>query len=247
MVKIKKITFLLPLLSLLAMNMHAQTKFKPEDTEYYSPELRTVTTTANGAPSDAIVLFNGTNLDQWIASNDRNKPQWLVHNNTVTVAPGKGNIQTKDTFEDFQLHIEWKSPEVRKGEGQGRGNSGIFLQGYYEIQVLDNRDNPTYVNGEAASLYKQQPPLVRVLANNDAWHSYDIVYSAPRFNKDGVLLKKGSVTVLHNGVLVQNNTQIEGTTEYIGLPKIIAHGAGPIILQDHGDLVQFRNIWIRRL
>lgn len=231
----------------LSISSMAQTKFKPEDTEFYSPK-PPVVILKNQVPSDAIVLFDGTNLDQWVSRNNPEQPAtWIINNNILTVRPTTGDIQTKQTFEDFQLHIEWKSPEVVKGNGQGRGNSGVFLQGLYEIQILDNNDNPTYVNGQAGSLYKQRPPLVEVRAEENKWHRYDIMYKAPRFNKDGTLISKGVVTVLHNGVLVQNNTQIEGTTEYIGLPKMQAHGAGPIILQDHGDLVNFRNIWIRPL
>lgn len=237
-------TFLFLALTLSGM---AQTKFDPKDTEFYSPK-PPVVTIENYVPSDAIILFDGTNLDQWIS---RNNPQqaagWTVENNILTVKPKAGDIQTKQQFEDFQLHVEWKSPETIKGQGQGRGNSGVFLQGRYEIQVLDNNDNPTYVNGQAGSIYKQRPPLVEVRAQHDQWHSYDIIYHAPRFNKDGMLIRKGTVTLLHNGVVVQNHTPIEGTTEYIGLPKMEAHGAGPIVLQDHGDLVHFRNIWIRPL
>lgn len=235
-------------MSLLGSLSYAQTKFQPEDTEFYVPVLRTVTTTANQAPSDAIVLFDGSNLNQWVSSKNVKEPAgWQVKNAILTSTPNTGNIQTKENFEDFQLHIEWKSPELIKGAGQGRGNSGIFLQGHYEIQVLDNNNNPTYVNGQAGSIYKQQPPLVTAVKPAGQWHTYDILFTAPRFNSDGILIKKGIVTVLHNGVVVQYNTQIEGTTEYIGLPKTLVHGPGPIVLQDHGDLVDFRNIWIRRL
>lgn len=231
----------------LSISSMAQTKFKPEDTEFYSPKPRIVSVQHN-VPSDAIVLFDGKNLDQWTSRNDPNQSAgWMVENDILTVKPGTGDIQTKQQFENFQLHVEWKSPTVIKGDGQGRGNSGIFLQGLYEIQVLDNDNNPTYVNGQAGSIYKQRPPLVEVRASEDKWHRYDIIYNAPRFNEDGMLIKKANVTVLHNGVLVQHNTPIEGTTEYIGLPKMEAHGAGPIVLQDHGDLVSFRNIWIRPL
>lgn len=226
----------------------AQTKFQPQDTEYYSPKIRTVTTEPNKAPSDALVLFDGSNLSQWVSSHDTNtNAQWTIQKGILTVKPQSGNIQTKENFEDFQLHLEWQSPLVVKGEGQGRGNSGIFLQGKYEIQILDNNDNLTYINGQAGSLYKQKPPLVTASKKGGEWHTYDILYTAPRFNKDGILIKKGIVTLIHNGIVVQYNTQIEGTTEYIGLPKITAHGPGPIILQDHGDLVNFRNIWIRPL
>lgn len=226
----------------------AQTKFEPKDTEFYTPVLRTVETAPNKAPSDAIVLFDGSNLNQWVSMNDPAKPAaWTIEKGILTVKPKTGGIQTKDNFEDFQLHLEWLSPIEIKGEGQGRGNSGVFLQGNYEVQILDNNNNPTYVNGQAGSLYKQQPPLVTATKKPGEWHTYDILYTAPKFNKDGVLIKKGYVTLIHNGVVVQYNTQIEGTTEYIGLPKLKVHGAGPISLQDHGDLVSFRNIWIRPL
>ena len=235
-------------LSCIASSMaFAQTKFQPQDTEFYEPKLRVINTD-QAVPSDAISLFNGQNLDAWESVENPGKlADWTVANGTLTVKPKSGGIQTKQKFEDYQLHVEWKSPETIKGEGQGRGNSGIFMQGLYELQVLDNDNNPTYVNGQAGSIYKQRPPLVHVLANKSKWHSYDIIYKAPRFNKDGLLISKGTVTLLHNGVLVQNNTELDGTTEYIGLPKMVAHGAGPIVLQDHGDLVHFRNIWIRPL
>ncbi|SUJ24142.1 Domain of Uncharacterised Function (DUF1080) [Sphingobacterium spiritivorum] len=234
-------------LTLSLPSAFSQTQFKPEDTEYYSPKPRIVTS-SNGIPADAVILFNGKDLSQW---QSEGKPgstaAWTVEDNILTVKPSSGNIQTKEKFNDFQLHIEWRSPLTVKGKGQGRGNSGIFLQGLYEIQVLDNNDNPTYVNGQAGSIYKQRPPLVESRVDAGQWHIYDIIYTAPRFNIDGMLISKARVTVLHNGILVQNNTEIEGTTEYIGLPKLKAHGAGPIVLQDHGDLVSYRNIWIRNL
>lgn len=243
-----KKTLLTAILASTFLATLGQTKFKPEDTEFYTPKLRTVTTSENKAPSDAIVLFDGKGLQQWVSTNDTTQaPAWTVENGILTVKPKTGGIQTKETFEDFQLHLEWRSPLTIKGEGQGRGNSGIFLQGIYEIQILDNNTNPTYVNGQAASIYKQQPPLVTATKAAGEWHTYDIIYSAPKFNKDGLLIKKAYVTLIHNGVVVQNHQQIEGTTEYIGLPRVIVHGAGPIALQDHGDLVSFRNIWIRPL
>ena len=226
----------------------AQTKFQPQDTEFYEPVPPVVKTSRTAAPSDAIVLFDGSNLNEWVSEKDGKSPAaWTVQEQVLTVKPGTGGIVTKKNFEDFQLHLEWKSPEVIKGEGQGRGNSGIFLQGKYEIQVLDNDDNKTYTNGQAGSIYKQQPPLAEARKPEDGWHTYDILYTAPRFNSNGILIKRGMVTVIHNGVLVQYNTELQGTTEYIGLPKMVAHGAGPIAIQDHGDLVSFRNIWIREL
>ncbi|MVZ64374.1 DUF1080 domain-containing protein [Sphingobacterium sp. DK4209] len=243
-----KYSFLLASLA-FALNSNAQTKFQPQDTEFYEPKVRVVNTKSHAAPSDAIVLFDGTNLNEWVSDKDKTSaPQWTVKNGVLTVAPKTGGIQTKRKFGDIQLHIEWKSPEVIKGEGQGRGNSGLFLSdGAYEIQVLDNDDNKTYVNGQAGSLYKQTPPLVEVRKPEDGWHTYDVLYTAPKFNKDGHLIKRGQVTLLHNGVVVQYNTELQGTTEYIGLPKLKVHGPGSISLQDHGDLVNFRNIWVREL
>ncbi|WP_437921634.1 3-keto-disaccharide hydrolase [Sphingobacterium sp. LRF_L2] len=225
----------------------AQTKFKPEDTEFYTPKPHVVHV-PGGVPDDALVLFDGRDLVEWQSVKDTNQAApWLVEEGVLTVKGGAGDIQTKKKFGDFQLHIEWKSPELIKGEGQGRGNSGVFLQGLYEVQVLDNTDNPTYVNGQAGSIYKQRPPLVEVRSEEDGWHRYDLIYHAPQFNRDGMLVRKATLTLLHNGVLVQDQAVIEGTTEYIGLPKMMAHGVGPLILQDHGNPVHFRNIWIRPL
>lgn len=240
--------FLTFILTGLFLCSNGQTKYQPQDTEFYTPKIRTVSTSGNQAPSDAIVLFDGSDLSRWCSVNDSTKKAyWQIENGILQVNPGTGNIRTKENFEDFQLYIEWKSPEVIKGEGQGRGNSGIFLQGHYEIQILDNYNNPTYVNGQAGSLYKQQPPLVTAVKKPGEWHSYNILYTAPRYNSDGIRIRKGSVTVIHNDVVVHYNTEIAGTTEYIGMPRVVVHGAGPIVLQDHGDLIQFRNIWLRKL
>ncbi len=225
-----------------------QTKMKPEETEVWEPEPRVVTTSADRAPSDAIVLFDGTSLDQWVSQKDGSSPtEWHVSDGAFTVVGGKGGIQTKQQFTDYQLHVEWRSPTEIVGEGQGRGNSGIFMQGLYELQVLDSYNNRTYSNGQAASLYKQRIPLVNATKAPGEWQTYDIVWTAPRFNAEGILISKARITVLHNGVLVQNNVELDGPTEYIGLPKYKAHGAGPIVLQDHGNPVSFRNIWIRSL
>lgn len=156
-------------------------------------------------------------------------------------------IQTREKFDDFQLHIEWRPPLVIKGDGQGRGNSGIFLQGRYEVQVLDSYNNRTYSNGQAASIYKQAIPLVNAMQPTGVWNSYDIIYKSPRFKNNGELESPAYVTVLHNGVLVQNHTEILGNTVFVGPPSYEAHGPGPLMLQDHGDPVSFRNIWIRKL
>lgn len=230
-------------------------KMTPESSEVWDPEPRVVTpgdikpnTLGTTAPSDAIVLFDGSNLDQWVSANDGKSPApFTLSDGAMTVAPRKGGIQTKQTFGDFQLHIEWRSPEVVKGQGQGRGNSGVFLQGIYEVQVLDSYENRTYSNGQAGSIYKQTPPLVNATRKPGEWQSYDIIYTAPRFNKDGVAIIPAYVTVIHNGVVVQNHTQIQGNTPFVGRPIYKPHGKGPILLQDHGDLVSYRNIWIRDL
>ncbi len=225
-----------------------QNKMKPEETEVWEPEPRMVTTATDRAPSDAIVLFDGTSTDQWVSGKDGSSPaEWVVADGALTVVSGKGEIRTKGEFSDYQLHVEWKSPTEIVGEGQGRGNSGIFMQGLYEVQVLDSYNNRTYSNGQAASLYKQRIPLVNATKPPGEWQTYDIIWTAPRFNADGMLISKARVTVIHNGVLVQNNVELDGPTEYIGIPKYKAHGPGPIVLQDHGNPVSFRNIWIRPL
>lgn len=196
-------------------------------------------------PSDAIILL-GNDTDQW-KKKDGSPIEWTMDESILTVKPGSGDIISKQAFEDCQLHLEWRSPLVVKGQGQGRGNSGVFLQSRYEVQILDNFENETYYNGQAASVYKQHAPLWNVCSPRGEWNVYDIIYRAPRFDVFGNKLESARVTVIHNGIVVQNNVEIFGTTEYIGYPKNAKHGGAPIIIQDHGDLVSFRNIWIRRL
>lgn len=222
-------------------------KMVPEMTEFWEPAVRVITpgATSTEAPSDAIVLFDGKDLSQWKAKADGGAAKWQVKDKVFTV--GKGDISTKKEFGDFQLHVEWSAPDEVKGESQGRGNSGIFLQDRYEVQVLDNYNNRTYSNGQAGSVYKQHRPLVNATRKPTEWNTYDIIYTAPRFKEDGSLFTPARVTVLHNGVLVQNNVELKGPTEYIGLPEYKAHGKAPISLQDHGNPVQYRNIWIREL
>ncbi len=219
----------------------------PKATEAWDPEPRVIRPgDAATAPSDAYILFDGANADQWEHLNG--KPvAWEVKNGAMTVAKSTGDIQTKKHFGDCQLHLEWRSPSVIEGEGQGRGNSGVFLQGRYEVQILDSYQNRTYPNGQAGAVYKQHIPLVNPLRPVGEWNTYDIIYQAPRFNADGIKVASAYVTVIINGVLVQNHVEIKGTTEYIGLPKNPAHGKGPIQLQDHGNPISFRNIWIREL
>ena len=243
----KRATILLALL-VIATSAFAQIK-DPKATEVWDPVPRKVTPGATNSqpPSDAIVLFGGTNLDEWASMKDQGSAKWDVANGIITVKPGSGGIITKRKFGDIQLHIEWRSPLKVEGEGQGRGNSGVFIQERYEIQVLDSYESKTYSNGQAGALYKQSIPLVNATRPHDQWETYDMIYSAPVFNKDGIKVKSGYITVIHNGVIIQNHQEILGTTEYIGLPKNEAHGKASIFLQDHGNTTSFRNIWLREL
>ena len=217
-------------------------------TEVWSPVPPVVTPGVGTAPpSDAIVLFDGTSLSQWQGAKG-GPARWSVAEGAFTVVPKTGDIRTTRGFGDCQLHIEWRTPSVVKGEGQGRGNSGIFLQDRYEVQVLDSFENTTYPNGQAGSLYKQHIPLVNASRRPGEWQAYDILYTAPRFAEDGRVLSPAYVTVLHNGVLVQHHVALKGPTLWIGEPRYEQHGAAePLRLQDHGDLVSYRNIWIREL
>lgn len=255
----KKIFLSFLLATSLAQLSFAQ-KMEPKDTEVWEPKPAKVTPgkTAADAPSDAIVLFSSNHLNEWVSSADTTKPaRWTVSNDIFTVNKGTGNIQTKRLFTDYQLHLEWRIPAVIHGSDQARGNSGVFLAlngkdgNGYEIQVLDNYENQTYVNGQAGSVYKQAIPLVNACREPGAWQTYDIIWTAPKFDVKGELVSPARVTLIHNGVLVQNNTAIKGITQYIGLPHYkVAHGASAIMLQDHGDPsepISFRNIWIRPL
>jgi hypothetical protein len=240
----KKILSLL-VLSSLFLSLQAQ---KPEETEDWSrkPE---VVTPGKGTlpPSDAIVLYGGAeDLDKWESA--KGGPAMWDAGEILTMKPRTGPIKTKQAFGDMQLHIEWRSPSEVKGDGQGRGNSGVFLMGLYEIQVLDSYENETYYNGQAGSIYKQAIPLVNACRPPGVWQSYDIIFSAPVFSEDGKKKCPAHVTVIHNGVLIQNHVEILGTTEYIGKPKNNPHPAKlPLLLQDHGNPVSFRNIWVREL
>ncbi|GBU06968.1 endo-1,3-1,4-beta glucanase-related protein [Bacteroidales bacterium] len=228
---------------------------KPQMSEFWTPKASVVTpgnSSSNASmspPSDAIVLFDGKNLKQW--TNQKGEPaKWDLKKGSMIVNKKHGDIQSKQEFGDFQLHIEWCVPANIRGEGQSRGNSGIFLQNRYEIQILDSYNNQTYVNGQAASIYKQAAPLANAMRKPGEWNVYDIIYAAPTFTKDGKYRTPPTVTILHNGVLVQNNTSILGTTQYIGFPQINPHGKAPIRLQSHGDPsepIAFRNVWIREL
>ena len=221
----------------------------PEDTEFYEPVPPVVE--ARGGfmepPSDAIVLFDGTDFSAWESARDGGEVRWSLDEDAMTVTPRTGNIVTIDSFGSIQLYLEWRAPEVIDGDGQGRGNSGVFLQRRYEVQVLDAYNNETYVNGMAGSIYKQYVPLVNPAVAPGEWQTYNIIFEAPEFDENDELLKPAYITVIWNGVLVQNRVEVQGPTEYIGLPSYSAHGEDGIMLQDHGDLVSFRNIWIRKL
>ena len=233
-----------------ALSQQKDIKLPPEATEFWEPEPRVVTPGESNhlPPSDAIVLFDGKNLDSWKSTGKNTAAPWKIENGVFTVVPRTGGIETKESFGDVQVHLEWRSPSVIKGEGQGRGNSGFFLMGKYEVQILDSYNNRTYSNGQAASIYKQQPPLVNAMRPPGEWNTYDIFFTGPRFNDDGMLLVPAKVTIIHNGILVQNAVEIKGPTEYIGIPNYQAHPTElPFQLQDHGDEVSFRNIWVRKL
>jgi len=223
----------------------------PEETEYYSPKPPVVTIDGKtGLPSDAIVLFDGNNFDEWTSTNDSTAVKWdLNKDGSMTVKDKTGNIQTKRNFGDVQLHIEWRSNPDSKGSNQSKSNSGVFFQKRYELQVLDNNNNDTYVNGQVGSMYKQSPPLVHAALPTGDWNAYDVVYHAPEFGPDGRKIKAATITVFLNGILVQDHFEIKGTTEYIGWPKNEPHGEAPLMLQDHGDNsgVSYRNIWVRKL
>ena len=220
----------------------------PADTEVWEPEPVAVAPGAGGAPpSDAIVLFDGSDLGQW-QHRDGSDVQWSLEDGVVTVVRGTGDIVTRDAFGDIQLHVEWRTPEIIEGGGQGRGNSGIIIQQRYEVQVLDSWENRTYSNGQAASIYKQHIPQVNASRPAGEWQSYDIVFTAPRFAHDGSLTTPAYVTVLHNGVLVQNHVEIAGPVRFIGETSYEPHPLKqPLQIQDHGNPVSFRNIWVREL
>ena len=237
---------------------------RPEDTEFYTPVPPVVTPAPMAAdappappPSDAIVLFDGRGLGEWVNVRDGAPAGWTVAGGVLTVHKPAGNIRTRRAFGSYQLHLEWRVPPGITQTGQAKGNSGLFLASLggpgksdvgYELQILDSYQNATYTNGQAASVYKQSPPLVNAMRPPGQWQTYDVVWTAPRFRADGSLESPAYVTAFHNGVLVQDHTALRGPTLYIGQPSYAAHGAAPIELQAHGDPsppISFRNIWVR--
>jgi hypothetical protein len=223
-----------------------QNQWDPRSTEWYFPVPPKVTPgQGTKPPSDAIILFDGKDLSKWESeSRDSQKApaEWKVQNGELIIVPEKGNIQTKEYFGDCQLHIEFKLPLSSKEYG----NSGVFLQSRYEIQIID-ADYHTYVNGMNGSIYKQQAPLANPYTKNGEWQIYDIYWKAPVFNGNDELLSPAMITVVLNGIVIQNNYALTGHTPYTGLPRYTAHGRLPLLLQNHGAEVAFRNIWIRHL
>jgi Domain of Unknown Function (DUF1080) len=233
---------------------------RPQDTEVWEPVPKVVTpgSVDSAPPSDAIVLFDGKNLDEWVNTRDKAPANWTVHDGVLTVTKGRGasNIETKRSFHNYQLHVEWRIPENVTGTDQARGNSGVFLASTgggdagYELQILDSYNNKTYVNGQAGSIYKQGIPLVNPARKPGEWQSYDVVWMAPVFNAEGSLQTPAYATVFFNGVLVQNHFELKGETLYIGKPLYKKFDSAPIKLQAHPDPsepVSFRNIWVREL
>lgn len=245
--------FLTGLVFLMTYMVQAQSAQEKEaaKTEVWQPVPAVVNpgSKPGDAPSDAIILFDGTNVDAW-ETETGSPAQCEVKDGIMTVVKKSGSIKTRQQFSNFQLHLEWREPLPVVGNGQGRGNSGVFLQEYYEIQILDNYNNLTYSNGQCGALYKQAIPLVNACRRPGEWQSYDIIWTAPKFNKDSTLAAPAHVTVLQNGVLIQNHVTVQGKTLWLGKPYYEMHGPKSIMLQDHGDdgnPVSFRNIWIRNL
>lgn len=226
-------------------------RYRVHDDDRPRPPVVTPGEAPGQPPSDAIVLFDGTNLDQWVSSKDGGKPTWIVKDGYMEAAPRQGGVQTTVTFGDCQLHVEWAAPAEVSGDSQGRGNSGVFLQGDFEIQVLDSYDNKTYPDGQCGALYGRSVPLVNACRKPGEWQSYDIIYHRAMFDKDGKVTRKPTFTIFQNGVLIQDHVTLEGGTQWINAHAVTDFrplpDKGPLQFQDHGNPVRFRNVWVREL
>lgn len=250
----KVLKLLLPVLLLFNFFLSSACKsqdqeMQPEETEVWEPVPEKITPGTNSEPpSDALVLWkSGNDLSKW-QHPDGKEVQWEVENGVLTVKPGTGGIETRQGFGSIQLHIEWRAPKPARGEGQDRGNSGVFFHNRYEVQVLDSYNNKTYSNGMAGSIYKQSIPKVNASLPPGEWQTYDIIFIAPEFDDNGSVKSPARLTVFWNGIMVQNNFELKGPTEYIGIPEYEAYDpVAPISLQDHNHPVSFRNIWVREL
>lgn len=225
---------------------------KPQTTEVWEPRPRIVTPgTGTGAPSDAIILFDGKDMNKWMMVKDSSSAKWKLENGIMTIDPAAGDIQTKQKFGDCQLHIEFRLPADAKSSSNrdNAGNSGVFMQERYEVQIFDSYQNevPLYANGQTGSIYKQVIPLANASSKPGEWNAFDIYYTAPRFRYNGSVEKPAYITLVHNGVLTLNHFDIQGTIQYIGTPRYEVHDKASLRLQCHGSAVSFRNIWIREL
>ncbi|MGH7712027.1 MAG: 3-keto-disaccharide hydrolase [Gemmatimonadaceae bacterium] len=234
-----------------ATSLHAQgaaaPRWKAHDAERPKPSVITPGAAPSQPPSDAVVLFDGSGLHEWTAG-DGGSPRWTVREGYMETAPGAGPVKTRQGFGDAQWHLEWATPGRVEGNGQGRGNSGVIIMGLYEVQVLDSYGNQTYADGQAASVYGQYPPLVNASRAPGEWQTYDVIFRRPRFLPNGALKTPARMTVFHNGVLVQDNVELWGPTDWLQHGQYRAHGdALPLVLQDHDNPVRYRNIWVRPL
>jgi Domain of Unknown Function (DUF1080) len=245
----KSTLFFIVIFNVCSLHLHAQDFTKPAATEIYTPVPPRVSTPAIPSvkpPADAIVLFNGTNLDAWEHKN-KYPAAWQLNpkDSSMSVVLKTGDLMTKQKFGDCQVHLEFKTPE---GDSVERGNSGVYLQSRYEVQIYDSyNDRKLYSNGQAGSIYKQHVPLMNACKPPGEWQSYDIYYTAPRFRYNGSVETPAFITVVHNGILIQNHVEIQGTIQYIGMPRYEFHGDDSLLLQGHGAKVSYRNIWIRKI